>query len=35
MHGLAIYVKEGLPFAWSFSLDNSVSNSDKANKAEL
>ena len=23
-HGLAVYVKEGLPFAWDFSLENSV-----------
>ena len=22
MHGLAIYVKEGLPFAWDLSLEN-------------
>ena len=24
MHGLAVYVKEGLPFAWDLSLENSV-----------
>ena len=24
MHGLAVYVKEGLPFAWDFSLENSA-----------
>ena len=24
MHGLAVYVKEGLPFAWELSLKNSV-----------
>ena len=24
MHGLALYVKEGLPFAWDLSLENSV-----------
>ena len=24
MHGLAVYVKEGLPFPWDFSLENSV-----------
>ena len=24
MHGLAIYVKEGLPFAWDLSLENSA-----------
>ena len=24
MHGLAVYVKEGLPFAWYLSLENSV-----------
>ena len=24
MHGLAVYVKEGLPFAWDLSLKNSV-----------
>ena len=23
MHGLAVYVKEGLPFAWDLSLENS------------
>ena len=23
MHGLAVYVKEGLPFAWGVSLENS------------
>ena len=23
MHGLAVYVKEGLPFAWGLSLENS------------
>ena len=22
MHGLAVYVKEGLPFAWDLSLEN-------------
>ena len=22
MHGLAVYVKEGLPFAWNLSLEN-------------
>ena len=26
MHGLAVYVKEGLPFAWDFSLENSVNS---------
>ena len=24
MHGLAVYVKEGLPFAWDLSLENSA-----------
>ena len=24
MHGLAIYVKEGLPFAWDLSQENTV-----------
>ena len=24
MHGLAVYVKEGLPFAWDLSLENSM-----------
>ena len=24
MHGLAVYVKEGLPFAWGLSLENSA-----------
>ena len=24
MHGLAVYVKERLPFAWDISLENSV-----------
>ena len=24
MHGLAVYVKEGLPFEWDLSLENSV-----------
>ena len=24
MHGLAVYVKEGLPFAWDVSLENSA-----------
>ena len=24
MHGIAVYVKEGLPFAWSLSLENSA-----------
>ena len=24
MHGLAVYVKEGLPFAWDLSLENSL-----------
>ena len=24
MHGLAVYVKEGLPFAWDLSLKNSA-----------
>ena len=24
MHGLAVYVKEGLPVAWDLSLENSV-----------
>ena len=24
MHGLVVYVKEGLPFAWDLSLENSV-----------
>ena len=24
MHGLTVYVKEGLPFAWSLSLENSA-----------
>ena len=24
MHGLAVYVKKGLPFAWSLSLENSA-----------
>ena len=24
MHGLAVYVKEGLPFAWNLSLENSA-----------
>ena len=24
MHGLAVYVKEGLPFAWELSLENST-----------
>ena len=24
MHGLAVYVKEGLSFAWDLSLENSV-----------
>ena len=24
MHGLTIYVKEGLPFAWDLSIENSV-----------
>ena len=23
MHGLAVYVKEGLPFAWDLSLESS------------
>ena len=23
MHGLTVYVKEGLPFAWDLSLENS------------
>ena len=35
MHGLTIYVKEGLPFAHDLSLDTSASNSDKAGKAKL
>ena len=26
MHGLAVYVKEGLPFAWELSLENSASS---------
>ena len=26
MHGLAVYVKEGLPFAWDLSLENSVNS---------
>ena len=25
MHGLAVYVKEGLPFTWDLSVENSVS----------
>ena len=24
MHGLTVYVKEGLPFAWDLSLENSA-----------
>ena len=24
MHGLAVYVKEGLPYAWDLSLENSA-----------
>ena len=24
MHGLAVYIKKGLPFAWDLSLDNSA-----------
>ena len=24
MHGVAVYVKEGLPFAWDLSLENST-----------
>ena len=24
MHGLAVYLKEGLPFAWDLSLENSA-----------
>ena len=24
MHGLAVYVKEGFPFAWDLSLENSA-----------
>ena len=24
MHGLAVYVKEGVPFAWNLSLENST-----------
>ena len=24
MHGLAVYVKEGLPFAWELSMENSA-----------
>ena len=24
MHGIAVYVKEGPPFAWDLSLENSV-----------
>ena len=24
MHGLAVYVKEGFPFAWDLSLENPV-----------
>ena len=24
MHGLAVYVKEGLPFTWDLSLENSA-----------
>ena len=24
MHGLAVYVQEGLPFAWDLSLENSA-----------
>ena len=24
MHGLAVYLKEGLPFAWDVSLENSA-----------
>ena len=24
MHGLTVYVKEGLPFAWELSLENSA-----------
>ena len=24
MHGLAVYVKEGLPFTWNLSLENSA-----------
>ena len=24
MHGLTVYVKEGLPFAWNLSLENSA-----------
>ena len=24
MHGLIVYVKEGLPFAWDLSLENSA-----------
>ena len=24
MHGLAVYMKKGLPFAWGLSLENSV-----------
>ena len=24
MHGLAVYAKEGLPFAWGVSLENSA-----------
>ena len=27
MHGLAVYVKEGLPFAWDLSLENSADSS--------
>ena len=26
MHGLAVYVKEGLPFAWDVSLENSANS---------
>ena len=27
VHGLAVYVKEGLPFAWDVSLENSADSS--------
>ena len=27
MHGLAVYIKEGLPFAWDLSLENSADSS--------